>query len=155
MYHVFYPDPTENTGSGGTDSYLHETAETEEEAIELGERAAASWRGLDREEIMIFGSGHGISLPDEPDGHRCPHCGRKVDVSKFGTGAATEKDFDPTQGQYMLSMECPECGETVCAWFDGDPGDGLEFDRIDEYSGDSFSNTRDDTGPDGIDDWEE
>lgn len=163
MYHVFYPDPTEMDGSSSLpESYLHQTAGTEAGAIELGQRAAASWRGIDREDVVIFNDGHAVSLPDEPDVHRCPHCGCKVDIAGFDTGAATEEDFDPNQGQYMLTMDCPECGETVCAWFDGDPEDGLEFDGIDEYNGDCFSNKdlRGNGGPDGsgdgpLDEWEE
>lgn len=154
MYHVFYPDPTERIGSGDLESYLHEEAGTEAEAIELGERAAASWRGIDREEVMIFSDGHAITLPEEPDGHRCPHCGCRIDIGGFDTAAAAEEDYDPNQGRYMLRMDCPECGEEVCAWFDGDHEDGsLEFHEIDEYSGDCFSHKdlRPDYDPDGFD----
>lgn len=135
MYHIFYPDPTEPFNSGDAESYLHETADTEQEAIELGEQAAAKWRGLEREDVMIFGDGHEISLPEDAEGHRCPSCGHLIDVRKFDTEHASEKDYDRSYGAYKLGTECPECGETVYAWFTGDPGDGdgLEFYKIDEF----------------------
>ncbi len=132
MYHVFYPNPLQQRSE---EHYLHEEADTKEEAVELGERAAASWRGIDRSEVMIFDGDGAMGLPDEAEGHRCPHCGCLIDAAGFRPENASEDDYDDDYGAYKLHMECPECGEQIGAWFDGDPEDGdtPEFHEIDEY----------------------
>ena len=124
MYLVCYPDPGEPCRS---DAYACEPADTKEEAVELAERLAAQYSGIERQDFMVLDASAAARLPGEADPRRCPLCGAivgpgGVDMSTLGY----EKDED----MLLARASCPECGASLNAWFE-DTEDGPELDHLD------------------------